>query len=450
MLTYLVSPFILMTLTVFFGMILGTIRFRKFSFSTSGAMFIGILIGWRVVKFLKTIEPNNEFYDTAQNILSKNTIDKGFFDLFLILFIASVGLLAAKDVGRVIKAYGIKFILLGFVITFIGAVTTYGISLIGPKDNPYLYSGVYTGALTSSPGLASSIETATMHSSELVEKYDLLSYSEKQKILNILGENAHLNTENTSSLTEEQKNNFIKIAEAGVGTGYAVGYPFGLVIVIFAINFLPIIFKIDIDSEKILLAEDLKNNSKQNDQRIKEVYFDLSAFTLVCIIGYFIGILKISLGSLDELSLGSTGGVLVSALVLGHIGNIGSFCFRMNNRILGILREISIAYFFAIAGLRFGYQVVVSLTGPGLTLVVASIFIASIALTLGFLIGKYVFKINWVMLSGAICGGMTSTPGLGAAIDVVGSNEPAASYGAVYPFALIGMVLFSNILNHIV
>jgi len=54
------------------------------------------------------------------------------------------------------------------------------------------------------------------------------------------------------------------------------------------------------------------------------------------------------------------------------------------------------------------------------------------------------------MLSGAICGGMTSTPGLGAAIDAAGSDEPAAGYGAVYPFALLGMVLFSIILNRIV
>jgi putative transport protein len=49
------------------------------------------------------------------------------------------------------------------------------------------------------------------------------------------------------------------------------------------------------------------------------------------------------------------------------------------------------------------------------------------------------------MLSGAVCGGMTSTPGLGAAIDAVGSDEPASGYGAVYHFALLGMVIFSNL-----
>ena len=31
--------------------------------------------------------------------------------------------------------------------------------------------------------------------------------------------------------------------------------------------------------------------------------------------------------------------------------------------------------------------------------------------------------LNWIMLVGALCGGMTSTPGLGAAIEAVGSEE---------------------------
>ena len=51
------------------------------------------------------------------------------------------------------------------------------------------------------------------------------------------------------------------------------------------------------------------------------------------------------------------------------------------------------------------------------------------------------------MLAGAICGGMTSTPGLGVAIDALDSDDPAAGYGAVYPFALLGMVLFTIILH---
>ena len=53
------------------------------------------------------------------------------------------------------------------------------------------------------------------------------------------------------------------------------------------------------------------------------------------------------------------------------------------------------------------------------------------------------------MLAGAICSGMTSTPGLGATVEAVGSDDPAAGYGATYPFALLGMVIFTIILHNL-
>ncbi|MDD3656826.1 MAG: hypothetical protein PHI72_08735 [Atribacterota bacterium] len=455
MLVLIINPIVLISLCVLLGILFGNIRLGRFSFSTSGSMFVGIVVGWLIIKYIHTIEPNSEIYSTAQNILSREIIDKGFFDLFLILFIASVGLLAARDVGRVIKKYGIKFILMGFLITFLGAATTYCFSLLNPVENPYLYTGVYTGALTSSPGLGAALETARLHSTELADRFSQLKDSEKKKILNIINYGEKFDTDSLLSLSEEQKNIFIKNSEVAIGTGYAVGYPFGVIIVIFAMNFFPVIFKINTDKEKLLLIEELGGNKtapsykEKDNNKAKEVYFDLSAFSLVCLIGYVLGIIKITFYSFGEISLGSTGGVLIAALILGHIGNIGLFCFRMNNRVLGVIRTISLAYFFAVIGLRYGYRVINSLSGPGLFLVIASLFIGSIAMIMGFLVGRYLFKINWIMLSGAICGGMTSTPGLGAAVDAVGSDEPAAGYGAVYPFALLGMVFFSILLNHI-
>ena len=432
------------------GILFGNIKLGRFSFSTSGSLFVGIVAGWLIVKYIHTIGPESEFFGIAQNILSKDIVDKKFFDLFLVLFIASVGLLAARDVGRVIKKYGLKFITLGFLITFIGAATTYGFSLFYPVRNPYLYTGVYTGALTSSPGLGAALESVRVHSAELADRFSELNEPERKRILNIVGYEGYYDTNSSFPLSQEEKDKLSKNSEAAVGTGYAVSYPFGVIVVIFAMNFFPLIFKIDTDKEKLLLIEELQNHSEKTINKIKEVYFDLSAFSLVCLVGYFLGILKITIPSLGELSLGSTGGVLIAALILGYLGNIGPFCFRMDSKVLGTIRTITLAYFFAVIGLNYGYRVIDSLSGPGLFLAFSSLFIGSIAMIIGFLVGRYLFKINWIMLSGAICGGMTSTPGLGAAIDSIGCDDPAAGYGAVYPFALLGMVVFSILLNHII
>ena len=148
-------------------------------------------------------------------------------------------------------------------------------------------------------------------------------------------------------------------------------------------------------------------------------------------------------------SLGSTGGVLILGLVFGYIGKIGPLRFKMDPVVLGMLRELCLAFFLAVVGLRYGYKTFDSILGSGIELVIVSTLIAIIATMAAFLLGRYVFKLNWVLLVGAICGGMTSTPGLGAAIDALDSDEPAAGYGATYPFALLGMIVFTILLHRL-
>jgi putative transport protein len=119
----------------------------------------------------------------------------------------------------------------------------------------------------------------------------------------------------------------------------------------------------------------------------------------------------------------------------------------MDSEILGVIRKISLTFFLAIIGLRYGFDVFQAVASAGTILAGIGIIVGSMAILSGFLIGRYIFRINWIMLAGAICGGMTSTPGLGAAIEALDSNDPAAGYGATYPFALMGVVIFTIIMH---
>ncbi|WP_432404921.1 hypothetical protein [Wukongibacter sp. M2B1] len=443
---WILNPFILMFLAVFTGMLFGKIKFGKFNFGVSGTLFSGLVIGWWALKYAKGLGENT----AAASLMKVGVIPKDFFSLFLILFVAAVGLLAAKDMGLVLKKYGLKFVVLGFIITLLGASATYGMTRLSPSANPYEVSGVYTGALTSSPGLAAAIETARGHSSHRVEEFDNASLEEKEFILRDIGFDPSTVDLATYKLTKEQGEQFIKNAEAGIGVGHAIGYPFGVLIVIIAVNFFPRIFGIKVDEEmRTLRAEMEAAKGASGVKEIPEVSFDLTAFAVACFLGYTLGKFQINLGPLGYFSLGSTGGVLIGSLVLGYIGKIGNLHFRMNNKILGVVRQLSLAFFLAIVGLRYGFKVFDALTGSGAYLALVSLVVGVVAMMVGFIIGKYVFKINWIMLSGAICGGMTSTPGLGAAIDAVGSDEPAAGYGATYPFALLGMVIFTIVLHNL-
>lgn len=219
--------------------------------------------------------------------------------------------------------------------------------------------------------------------------------------------------------------------------------------VILAVHLIPWIFKLDLVREREIFLREIKIEREETSIKSGEETkgFDLLAFIIVCFLGYFLGEVKLNLGLLGYFSLGSTGGVLLTSLVLGYFGKIGIINFRMNHKILGIIREISLAFFLAIVGLYYGYYVFSALAVSGIYLVIISLIAGLMAIFIGYLVGRYIFRLNWIILVGAICGGMTSTPGLGAAIETIGSDEPTAGYGAIYPFALLGMVIFPIVLH---
>ena len=364
---------------------------------------------------------------------------------------AAIGLLAAKDLGIVIKKYGGKFIALAVLITFVGAVATYACTAFCGGTNSYAVTGVYTGAMTSSPGLASALETASVHASEVAEDYPEYTDEEKQDVIDVLALNDKykgIKVSETKTLTDEMKRDYINQATAQVGIGSAVGYPFGVIVVILAVNFLNVIFKFNVEEERERYIKDMALARRTGGvKEIPETPFNIISFAVVCFLGYIIGSVKLYMGPLGYVSLESTGGVLISALVLGYIGKIGPLSFRMDSKTLTVIRELALSFFLSVVGLNYGYGAVDAVMGAGMVLALVSLIVGFIAVMVGFVVGRYVFKLNWIILSGAICGGMTSTPGLGAATEAVGSDDPGAGYGATYPFALLGMVIFSIILN---
>lgn len=446
----ILNPFMLMFIAIATGLVFGKIKFGKFSFGTSGALFTGLVIGWIIYRLATGIVESGEDaagYEAAQNLLDSNIIPSYLLEAALIFFVAAIGLLAAKDMGAVLKKYGAKFVAIAIIITFVGAGMTYA-SMAVIKTNSYEVSGVYVGALTSSPGLGAALETAKSHASEYADTYSEQPEDIKDMILGIIDPSGKLTIENTPELTAEQKAAYITNAQAGVGVGYAISYPFGVIIVIFAVNFFSSIFRMNVDEEKKRFEEEMREARQMAElKQIPTTPFSMISFSIVAALGYILGSIEIYLGPLGYFSLGATGGILIMGLILGYIGKIGPLSFRMDPKPLVVLREIGLVFFLTIVGLKYGYCALDALMGSGVILAVLALVVGIVAMLVGFLVGRYIFKINWVMLSGAICGGMTSTPGLGAAIDALDSDEPATGYGATYPFALLGMIIFTIVLN---
>ncbi len=406
------NPLFLMSLAILCGHYLGKIKIARFKLGVSGTLFAGMGLSWLV--YSRFVEP----YETAiadgksgvpsyaARIVQNGFADKAYFDFFLLLFVASVGLLAAKDVAKVFKGNGIKFLLLAMVITVTGAGVAYSLFRLIDGVDMHAITGLYTGALTSSPGLGVALESA-----------------------------AHMFAEPSSPQA--------RAAQASVGMGYAIAYPFSVISVITGMQLLPRLFGLDPEQEAIQLDRELAYNGTRPKSR--PAPFGVVGIALVSIIGYLLGNISIPLGSVGKISLGTTGGVLVTALVLGSRGRL-----YMDQRALNVTKQIALYYFLAYVGLNYGYQAVSAMSGPNAILVIIGILTTVTSILVGFLFGRYALKMNWILLSGAICGSMTSTPGLGAAIDATGRNEAAGGYGVTYPLGLLCKVIIVLVLNRLV
>ena len=445
---FLINQFVLLFTAAFLGLAFGKIKIGKFSFGLSGTLFSGLFLGWAAVAYSNSIQEGNKLYATAQKVVSGGIISKDFFDLFMIIFVAAIGLLTGKNIGKALKKYGVKFLILSFVITFTGIAVTYGFIATNHKYSSYQISGAYTGALTSSPGLAASLETVKNQADSLEKRYSDLSAKDKNKVLKMIDKSGKLTPENTPTLSGEQMKKFIKAAQADVSIGHTLSFPVGLLAIILSVVLIPKIFRIDLEKEKELYEKGMKEvaATEEKSTKIEESDFSLISFTLVCLVGYFIGSFKFNLG-VGTVGLGSTCGILITSLTCSHFGKIGPFNFRMNTKILGVIRQLGLGLFLCTVGLMYGNRIVSVFQGDGLVIAMMGLVIAIMSILAGFLVGRYVLKLNWMVLSGAICGGMTSTPGLGAAVDAVGNDYPAIGYGATYPFALILTVLLLMVMH---
>lgn len=150
---------------------------------------------------------------------------------------------------------------------------------------------------------------------------------------------------------------------------------------------------------------------------------------LVMVLGYLLG--RITIGGL---SLG-TAGILIVALVFGHFGyevtdvvqNIGLICF-----------VTSVGF---IAGPGF-FKIFLG-KARSFALIGACIIVSSVLTCL------LVIKLTGTspaLSIGLLTGALTTTPGLAAGIEATGSDLVSVGYGIAYPFGVISVVLFVQML----
>ncbi|WP_222847331.1 aspartate:alanine exchanger family transporter [Pontiella desulfatans] len=194
-------------------------------------------------------------------------------------------------------------------------------------------------------------------------------------------------------------------------------------------------------------ADDLKKFSVAAGHRSSAVDATcLLSLSVGLTFGILLGMLPFGLPGGTPVTLGLAGGPLFVALILGHFGKIGPIVGFIPRQTRLLLQELGLVFFLANAGVRGGGALVSTLQEHGFMLFALGVGVSVLPLIVAWPVAIRHFKMNPLQALGGICGGMTSTPALGAITAKTDSQTPVISYVSAYPVALIFMIIISKVL----
>ena len=399
------------------GYLLGRVTIKGVNLGTAGVFLVALLYGCFFFNPINTMfeglnnsEAGRAFAAWWPNL---STQLKGYTsnalkiveNVGLILFVSSVGFIAGPKFFGNLKKNFKTYIVLGLVIIISGALGCAGCIAIAQatmKDIPAnqltaIMTGLFSGALTSTPAFSASKEAIGA---------ELADY---------------------------------------VAVGNGIAYIFGVVGVVLFVQLVPKFMKADMAAERAKLSGEGCEEGASGDDPVEVKSsrklididpFGIAAFAVAAILGMIFGSIKFG-----TFSLTTTGGCLLVALVFGHFGRVGKINIMPPAATLKVFRELGLMLFLIGAGVAGGakfvecFEAIYFLYGALMTL---------IPMVIGFFFSKYVLKLNLLNSLGSITGGMTSTPALGTLIQVSGTEDVASAYAATYPIALISVVLCSQ------
>ena len=153
------------------------------------------------------------------------------------------------------------------------------------------------------------------------------------------------------------------------------------------------------------------------------------AIFLIAVCGYLLGCIRIK-----GLSLG-TAGILIISLLFGHFGI----------EIPSIIQNLGLVCFVTSVGFIAGPRFFRNFKGNAFAYILLGILI--IATSVLCCVGVIrIAGVDTDLALGLLAGALTTTPGLAAAIEATGSHTVSIGYGIAYPFGVISVVLFMQIL----
>ena len=371
-----------LAISIFVGLLLGKLKVAKISLGITWVLFVGIALSACGVML------NAEMLHVVK-------------EFGLILFVVAVGLQVGPGFFRSFKKGGLAMNLMALANVALGVLITVIIAKVAKQDLADM-AGVYTGAITNTPGLSAA-----------------------QQAVTDVG---------------------VEGGAERLAAGYAVTYPLAVVGMIVSCILLRVFCRIDLAKEPVAL--ETSSVETLAGKKGKGGILLIPIFVIIAL-GLVVGSIPIPVGMKAPIKLGLAGGPLVVAIIGGWLGvKKGWFSTEFTEgQGVHMLREVGIALFLAGVGLSAGGQFVATVQEHYLW-VVYGIIITMVPPILITLFGRLVLKMNYYTLMGFIGGSHTDPPTLAFANTVApeGCKLPNMGYATVYPLTMFLRIFTAQLL----
>ena len=377
-----------LSVSIFLGLLLGRIKIAKISLGITWVLFVGIIL-------------------SALGVTLNNNMLHIIKEFGLILFVTAVGLQVGPGFFKSFKKGGLAMNLMALVNVGLGVAVTVIIAKLANESLADM-TGVYTGAITNTPGLSAA-----------------------QQAVTDLG---------------------IEGAADRLAAGYAVTYPLAVVGMIMTCIILRPLCKIDLKNEPTTMELTNKSAVETHGRasvQAKKSMNPLIPIFIIIAVGIVIGSIPIPVGMDAPLKLGLAGGPLVAAIIGSWLGvKKGWFDTDFTDgKGVHMLREVGIALFLAGVGLGAGGVFVATVTEHYIW-VLYGVIITMVPPMIVGLFGRLVLKINYYTLMGFIGGSHTDPPTLAFANNIApeGCKLPNMGYATVYPLTMFLRIFTAQLL----
>jgi len=163
------------------------------------------------------------------------------------------------------------------------------------------------------------------------------------------------------------------------------------------------------------------------------------------VLGGFVGLLSVTVAGIP-LTLTASGGALVMGLVFGWLRSLYPFFGRIPEPAIWIFDTVGLCIFIGVVGLSAGPSFIAGLQKSGISLVFVGLASALLPHTVGILFGRYVLKMEPLIVLGACAGAGTITSALRAIQDEARSSVPALGYTVPYAIGNILLTAWGPVL----